>query len=509
MKNLHSSLYALGLILVIASSILITSYISFYAYRHMPHIEDEVSQCFQAKIFASGRLWVPEPANAEFFRIPEAFVYSGGKMFSQYPYGHSAILAIGYLIHMPWLIPPVCSSLALAFTVAICRGLYGVRTAILIPFLCLSSPFFLFLAGSYMNHTTCLLFVSLFLWFFFKYQNCRRIGSICGAAIALGLAFCTRPFTAICVGAPFVICLFITALRPSRRTIAHIAIFCALLACGCFTYCLYNYLLTGDIADTASSRALQDVGLQKFGGATLRALGFGQNVGTLGGHSFRRALFDTNVNLANLMIQLYGWPVWFTLAFLPIPFILKRARAWDWLCLIGISALPAGYFFYFHYGHSFGPRYWFESLPFLLILTARGIDELASLHAKWRINPAYPRLCVYTLVGFLICNNLFSWVPELPDKVPYPYFYFSFRPVFRDLIRDHSIHNAVIFVRQRDIDNYDFITAFELNAPDLHGDIVIARDLGTDKNKILMEDYPGRNYFIGDWTEKTLLSINP
>lgn len=494
-------------VLTFLLSLAATSYVSYRVYRHMPHLEDEISQCFQAKIFASGRLWCPEPRHPEFFKKIDSLIFYQGRIFSQYPYAHSAMLALGYLAGLPWLIPPIASSLSIVVIVLMYRELYGSRAAWLIPLLALSSPFYLFLAGSYMNHTTCLLFTSLSLYMIVRAARQKRRRQYALAAIFLGLAFCTRPLSAALISLPFVLFLFADAFRGTPRGPSGAAIFLTVLIAACCTLPLYNFLMIGSFTDPITTIHENELHKGKTLPGSYSAIGFGRGVGSFGGHSLQRALYNTNVNLGNLMIHLYGWPVFFTLAFMAVPFITRRRTGWDRLCLASAVSLPAGYFFYFHYGYGFGPRYWFESLPFLLILTARGIDELASLCDTGRINPAYPRPCVYALVGFLICGNLFSWVPGLPDNVPYPSFYLSFRPVFRELIKEKAIHNAVVFVRQREIDNYDFMTAFELNAPDLRGDVVFARDLGPEKNKILMQDHPGRNYFIGDWTEGTLHPI--
>ncbi len=511
MKQIHTRQfpYPVLLALVFLVSLTATAYIAYYVYHHMPHVEDEVSQCFQAKIFASGQLWAPEPEHPEFFKKINSTVFYQGRVFSQYPYGHSLMLSLGYLLGVPWLIAPVVSSLSLIVIMLIYRELYGADSPSLIPILCISSPYFLFLAGSYMNHTTCLLFISVFLLFFFKALRMARTCHFAFSALFLGFAFCTRPLTAIFIALPFIVYLAICSRHGVKVRAAHVIVFLVVLICICATLLIYNYLIIGSFTPMISTISERELSLEKFGHDRFRAIGFGKNVGSFGGHTPQRALYNTNVNLGNLMVQLYGWPVFFTLSFILIPFLTVRWKRWDWLLLIGILALPIGYFFYFHYGHSFGPRYWFEALPLILILTARGIQKLAYIIEVRQISPSYCRACAYALVGFLVFINLASWVPSLPDKQPYPYFYFSFRPAIRDTIQKTGIRNALIFIRQRDPDNYDFITAFELNSANFGGDIVIARDLGPKKNRILMKAYPGRAYFIGDWTQKRLIPLKP
>src|SRR5947209_204561 len=105
---------------------------------------------------------------------------------------------------------------------------------------------------------------------------------------------------------------------------------------------------------------------------------FGQGVGFYGQHTFAGGLVNLDELLTVLAIDLYGWPFYLTLAFLALPFLTRRATAADWLCLICLIVLTGACVGYFYHGIYLGPRYLFETLPFLLILTARGIMTLAA-----------------------------------------------------------------------------------------------------------------------------------
>src|SRR5262249_8824267 len=61
---------------VVASSLL----------ERMPHVQDSVAYLFQAKIFASGRLWADLPPTPEFFEH-EFVVMRDGRWFGKYPPG--------------------------------------------------------------------------------------------------------------------------------------------------------------------------------------------------------------------------------------------------------------------------------------------------------------------------------------------------------------------------------------------------------------------------------------
>jgi hypothetical protein len=79
--------------------------------RHMPHVPDEVGYLFQAKIFASFHLYGHVPPLADHFAFPGAIIEDHGRWFSQYPFGHPLFLAVGELVHAPWLVPPIVGAL--------------------------------------------------------------------------------------------------------------------------------------------------------------------------------------------------------------------------------------------------------------------------------------------------------------------------------------------------------------------------------------------------------------
>ena len=71
-----------------------------------PLLIDEIIQVFQARIFASGRLWASAPAYPEFTSSMHLLDW-GGKVYGQFPAGGPAMLAIGTLLHSEWLVGPV------------------------------------------------------------------------------------------------------------------------------------------------------------------------------------------------------------------------------------------------------------------------------------------------------------------------------------------------------------------------------------------------------------------
>src|SRR5205814_1786373 len=97
----------------------------------------------QAKVFALGRLWVPTPQLPEFF-VHEFVVMRDGRWFAKYPPGFPAILSLGVLAGVPWLVNPVAAALAVLATFRLGAASHGRGTALVAALLLGLSPFFLF-----------------------------------------------------------------------------------------------------------------------------------------------------------------------------------------------------------------------------------------------------------------------------------------------------------------------------------------------------------------------------
>src|SRR5205085_9569379 len=92
-----------------------------------------------------------------------------------------------------------------------------------------------------------------------------------------------------------------------------------------------------------------------------------------------------------LQFDLFGWPPLAALGLLGVPFLFGRARTWDALAACGCLAFVVAFVAYFYHGITLGPRYYFEAMPWLLLLAGRGAQVLA--------NVATSRAAVGVLLG--------------------------------------------------------------------------------------------------------------
>jgi hypothetical protein len=357
---------------VLAAAFGFIVYIALAQYHAAPHILDASAYYFQAKIFASGRLSAPVPADLAAFQGPFMVAWQG-HWFAQYPPATSALLAVGLLAGVPWLVEPLLGTVALAGVYLIGCRLFGGPTALLAVALGAISPFFTYLAAAYLSHTIALCFEVYFLLFALRFMERYRQRDIVVAGACLGAMFCTRELSAVICG------LVTTAwlagwqgrcLWRDRRVVvpATLAGLTA-LGVGMAFYLAYNFAQTGNaliLPRTLFSSADQ--------------YGFGMGIGFYGQHTVAAGLVILDQLLTSLLIDLYGWPFYLTLALIPISLLRRdRARRWDWFLLTLAGAFILAQAGYFYHGIYLGPRYLYETLPCLLLLTARGITALPDL----------------------------------------------------------------------------------------------------------------------------------
>ncbi len=353
-----------GSFAAIAMLLLVTA---VFAFSRRPLLIDSVIQLFQARIFASGRLYAVAPVDEAFFAVQHMLV-DGFRWYSQYPPGHSALLSMGVLVRAAWLVPVALSLGTAAFLFGFSRRVYDTATARVTVMLLAVAPFFWFMGASHMNHVSALFFVSAFLYALAAWDEQGGWWRLLGAGLAIGAAFLSRPLTAVAVGlamAPFVLH---TAWRNrDARSIAAAAAGCLMAV---LAYLAYNAATTGDPLLP---------GYMKLWGVD-HGLGF---------HATPWG--DVHTPIAGLRNELTDLALLSSLMFEgPIPALLPAgllfalgwaSRQWDHRLLAGFLALPAAYFFYWHRDAFLGPRYLYSGLAFLVPLTARGLLEV---YRRWR-----------------------------------------------------------------------------------------------------------------------------
>jgi hypothetical protein len=173
-------------------------------------------------------------------------------------------------------------------------------------------------------------------------------------------------------------------------------------------------------------------------------------------------------------------------------------EVWDLLLAAVVVSLIGVHLAYWTPGLMYGPRYYFEAIGAMVLLSSRGILGLAA----WLAIPlrAYlPRLStprlwtsavLLILVGGLVIWNFHSYAParfrESTD-------WYNINANGLRTVKAAGISHAVVFVRE---DQWtDYAPFFSQDTPALDTGIVYAIDLGSE-NASLMAEYPGRSYYL-------------
>ncbi len=466
-----------GVVAICLAAFITIAVLSDQIFEHVPHSEDEVAYVFQAKVFAQNRLTVPTPPNDYAFWSPFVVDFQGVR-FGKYPPGWPLLLNLGVRLGAPWLVNAALAMLTLALVAELGRRFYGPAVGLWAAGLGLVTPGFLFLSSSLFSHTASLFWVTLALLFLFHLSRATQHQAIyaAGAGAALGTTFITRPFDAIGIGIAVGIFLLILLIRGElnwtilpRFILSGLAI--ALLLP------LYWWAIGG--SPTFNPYLLV---------WPYDRIGFGPDIGPHG-YSVHIAVFlSLPLRLTALGTGLFGWPGWTNLLFLPFPFLTGRSTRWDWLLLGTIGGLIFVYNFYWEWGRTLGgfPRYYYASLPALLLLTARGIHVLRQYLADW--HPRWRYLPLVLVIGFTAYSFIWTFPPLLTDQKGK--YNITFEPLRVVQTADLS-EPALVIVK--DVESWtDFAAPFTANSPTLDGAVVYAIDWGPRLMKQVRAQFAGR-----------------
>ncbi len=497
-RRLTQAIHPVGLG-ALAGSLVFVAWIAAVQYNGEPHIFDASAYLFAAKMYALGHFSVPVPAAADRFPGPFMVQYSG-QWFGQYAPGTALTLVPGVWLGVPWLVEPVLGTFALLGIGLIAARLYDRRVATVAVLLGTLSPFYSYLAASYLSHTVALCYFVWGTWALLRFAQGGASWNMPLAAALFGMAGLTRDLVAVLYVAivlPGIMLLVWRDVRYNwRYWLVPLFAFFSML-CLFFAFnALFNTLLTGDPFVTPRSLF--------FAGDRW---GFGQGVGFYGQHTLAAGFVNIDELLTILQIDLFGWPFYLTLAFLAIPFLTRKHVGVDWFLLITATIMTGAYVGYFYHGIYLGPRYLFETLPFLLILTARGILTLTTTarEAKQRIvkwvaikkeqtlaaQPGVSVLTIALVAALLLCNIIYYMPRQIALHQNYSGLPAGYAINLPEIYHP-PLHNAIVVTDNLGI--YQMVL-FPLNDPLLRGDVLYAVGSSDADYAELRRAFPGRTLY--------------
>jgi 4-amino-4-deoxy-L-arabinose transferase-like glycosyltransferase len=464
-------------------------------FERMAHIEDEMAYVWQAQAIAGGHLTLPSPPDTKSFLVPFVIDYQGQR-FGKYPLGWPATLALGEFFGFRHLVNPLLAGFAVWLTYLLGKRLFGETVGLLAAGLTLTSPFFLLNSGSLLSHPLGLVLSTMFVlaWLdaFCNKDPARPWLATFAAAASIGLLVLTRPLTAVSIALPFGLHGVYLLLRgdwPTRRRLITLGAIVLLLSSLHF---LWQYAVTGDsLLNPYTLWWPYD------------KIGFGPGYGhSEDGHTLYQAWINTRYSIYVGRYDLFGW-LNYSWIFLPVGLVaLLRDR--NWPALLPISVLPSLFLLYMAYwiGSSlYGPRYYYEALYSLTLLSAAGIALLAG----WPTRPGAPfpnytgwrrvrSLGVTAIVALLLATNLLFYTPARLAGMSG--LYGVQRSHLAPFLTPESqkLTPALIIVHTRS-KWIEYGTLLELQTPFLDTPFIFVISRGANADAKVADSFPDRNVF--------------
>lgn len=389
--------------------------------RAFPNSGDEDAYLFAAKTFLAGRLWNPLPP------LPALFahwhlLYWHGKWVTTYPPGWPLLLAAVMGLRLPpWLASPLLGGVLLFAALKLGERRDGPLGGLLAAALIALCPFFLFNAASYFDVLPAATAGLLFCWAGLAFLDRPRWSSALAAGAALGLLGLIRSQDALLFGLPFAGQFLLRAGRRHYRLAPGIALaglpFLAALL-------FYNHAVFGSLLPNTVNIEYPGV---RFGL-------YGVNEGGLPITPLTQLKF-----IAERAIILVNWsslPLLFGYA-AALAFAVRRRRL-DFLDFIAPAYVLGFMLVPFQGGNQYGPRYYFEAFP-LLVLTI--VSALVPLLRDPRFLRWRPSALSLTAAHFAAC------LAALAVIVPFARAVVDQRMDIYDQVRAKHLRNAVVVIR--------------------------------------------------------------
>lgn len=408
--DVHSRQKSLNYMMLIASAFfLLAVWISGTVLEKFPNSSDEYAYLLQAEMFSRGKLWETAHDLPDFFTHINIAQHDG-ILVSRFPPGWPLVLSAAFEIGMdPSLVNPMLGLLALVVFYFFVERYYDFRVAVWSVLALALSGFYLFNAGSFFSHVACMLMTLLFVFNVYLYNEKRNFVYGLLAGFFLGFVVVIRYYTAVLIFLPFLVYL----IMEHRLKIIPLFIWMAIGGLPCLAYLLwYNYSITGN--------ALLPVTVWAY---PAEQLGFVKGHSLVQGleHLVRRTLMFIYW-VSPGMLVLYAVYLWQKVSSPSERFFRPEDYAFLMLAL--------GYFFYYQIGgNQYGPRFFFEGYPFLVVFVVKKVFEKRE---KWA------RALLLASVVFAVVKLPFiaQREAEIVDQ----------RQDIYDLVEQKKITNAIIFV---------------------------------------------------------------
>ncbi len=444
-----------------------------FIYQRVPTGADENSYVFQAHNFRDGVLARPAPPLADCFRQEMIILDDDAGWLSRYPPGHPLWLLPGVWLGDVYVMIALAAAVAVWFACAAAAAL-GL-SQLTVGLLLLLSPFFCFMYGTQLSHTSGLAAVAVMLWAYVRgRQGARLFFAVAG--LAWSLLFLNRTYSALLLALPFGVAMIWRWLRERRRgPFLDAVVFAGSAAVGVLAYLAYNRLAVGD-AFTATYLFYEPS----------EGLGFGarRTQGMAIEHTLSNGLRYLGRNLLDMDRWLFGFSG--SLLAAAALALAGWSRRWTPLLLGATATVWLGYVCFWYPGvqEAGGPAYFFETLVPVVLLVAFGLQRIArALAARPAVRTVLAGAALLALAGSSVGYSLQEGrLRAEPQRIK--------RRVLEVL---HSAPpHALVLIENL---TQPHIGEMAFNPRGLESDPLLLRSLEED-NAVALRVFPGRAAFV-------------
>jgi hypothetical protein len=419
------------MIAVLAASMVLSSYV----FNHAASTSDELAQLWHARILLHGRWFLPPDPNPEFFALDN--VIDAPRWYSQFPVGGPFFLALGSLVHAPWIVDPICAALSAGLVYLLARHVFDELLARVATLVFACSPMLLLMAGTWMNHVPVLLLSTAALLCLAHWESAESPGrtflwaGLIGAC--LGAIADIRPYDAVILA----VVIGVFQLWTTRRDLARLRSIVSQAVAGAIVVSPLLY------ANAVTTGRMFTFGYEVLWGPGHRV---GFHIDPYGrAHTAARGLDYLLTYAGELNVYATAWPVPVILLIAFGLVVQRRWSRWDALLLALFGAQLAGYGAYWYRGEFLGPRFLYSVLPAVIILATRSLFSFARRFGQ----PARRAISGLTVACVLAAWTVPAGVNGLGLVTQARGQRSSFKIDIAGVVRAAGVHNAVVFIRER------------------------------------------------------------
>lgn len=386
------------------SAAALSLYTSQAIYQGVPTGADENSYIFQAYNFSEGKIARPAPVLKEAFRQEMIILDDHAGWLSRYPPAHSLWLVPGIWMGNMYLMIALAAALGMWFVCLAASEVELPEWLAALPLLI--CPFFGFMYGTLLSHTSGFATVACMLWAYLRWRQKGGWKFAVLAGLAWAFFFLNRTYTAMLIAIPFGVDAVLLGLmeRTLKRWIGVLA-FAAAAFTGVVSYLGYNELVTGS-AFNATYLYYEPS----------ENLGFGPR--RTQGMTIHHSLENGIKNLTFDIYQLNRWMLGFTGSLVAWVFLIAAGwrHRFSWLLSTSSLAVWIGYIYFWFPGvkDAGGPVYFFETIPMLILLGGFGLQRIWNASSGW---PAQRAVAFGVLFLALASVSVAFSMREAPSRI--------------------------------------------------------------------------------------------